>query len=152
MSAPRFQGMRSEAINANTVSMSTDVIAVIDHSDPKLVRVFDTASGKELGKPIQHVLDITSVQLNRWGSATQRKCILQVLLLRVWNQLSNVQYAAAARAAACLRGPSRLAARFSLLCASGVKGPGFGVAKLSRSLALLLALDMVRRFRFFQRQ
>mmetsp|Transcript_42074 Transcript_42074/g.98677 ORF Transcript_42074/g.98677 Transcript_42074/m.98677 type:complete len:767 (-) Transcript_42074:943-3243(-) len=77
VSAPRFQGMRSEAINANTVSMSTDVIAVIDHSDPKLVRVFDTASGKELGKPIQHVLDITSVQLNRWGSATQRKCILQ---------------------------------------------------------------------------
>ena len=70
--------MRSEALNASTVSMSSDVIAVIDHADPKLVRVFDTLSGKELGKPIQHVLDITSVQLNRWGPANQRKCILQV--------------------------------------------------------------------------
>jgi len=73
---PKFQGMRPEAFNAQTVSMSTESIAVIDHSDAKLVRVFDTATGKEQGKPIQHVLDVTSVAMNRWGSAAHRKCVL----------------------------------------------------------------------------
>ena len=59
--------MRPEVLNAQTVSVSADCIVLIDHSDPKLLRVFETTTGKEIGKPIQHVLDLTSVSVNRWG-------------------------------------------------------------------------------------
>ena len=77
VSAPKFQGMRSEVFNSQTVSMSSDIIAIIDHSDTKLIRFFDLATGKEAGKPLQHVLDITCVQMNRWGTSAQRKCVFQ---------------------------------------------------------------------------
>mmetsp|Transcript_38252 Transcript_38252/g.94004 ORF Transcript_38252/g.94004 Transcript_38252/m.94004 type:complete len:765 (-) Transcript_38252:162-2456(-) len=76
VAAPKFQGMRAEALNSMTVSMGSDCLAAIDHSDPKLVRVFEVATGKEIGKPIQHVLDVTSVSINRWGSAAHRKCVI----------------------------------------------------------------------------
>ncbi|KAJ1486356.1 hypothetical protein T484DRAFT_2337278 [Baffinella frigidus] len=77
VSAPKFQGMRPEVFNSMTVSMSTESIAVIDHSDAKMVRIFDTATGKEQPKPIQHVLEVTSVSMNRWGSSAHRKCVIQ---------------------------------------------------------------------------
>jgi intraflagellar transport protein 80 len=77
ISAPKFQGMRPEVFNAQTVSLSPDCTVLVDHSDPKLVRVFETTTGKEVGKPIQHVLDVMSVSVNRWGSSIQRKCVIQ---------------------------------------------------------------------------
>jgi len=77
ISAPKFQGMRPEVFNSQTVSLSPDCTVLIDHSDPKLVRVFETATGKEMGKPIAHVLDVMSVSVNRWGPSMQRKCVLQ---------------------------------------------------------------------------
>ena len=69
--------MRPEVFNSQTVSLSPDCTVLIDHSDPKLVRVFETATGKEMGKPIAHVLDVMSVSVNRWGPSMQRKCVLQ---------------------------------------------------------------------------
>jgi len=77
ISSPKFQGMRPEVFNAQTVSLSPDCTVLVDHSDPKLVRVFETTTGKEMGKPIQHVLDVMSVSVNRWGSSVQRKCVIQ---------------------------------------------------------------------------
>ena len=77
ISQPKFQAMRPEVFNSQTVSLSPDCTVLIDHSDPKLVRVFETTTGKEMGKPIQHVLDVTSVSVNRWGSSIQRKCVIQ---------------------------------------------------------------------------
>lgn len=111
IAAPKFQGMRPDALNSSTVSMGSDCIAVIDHQveneptrlsavcrgllnvylrggsltlvmspfspqDAKTVRIFDSASGKEIGKPISHILDVVGVQVNRWGSGSHRKCIM----------------------------------------------------------------------------
>lgn len=44
--------------------------------DAKTVRIFDTSSGKEIGKPIAHILDVVGVQVNRWGTGSHRKCIM----------------------------------------------------------------------------
>lgn len=76
ISAPKLVGMRTEVFNSQTLSLSPDCLVMIDHSDAKLVRVFETTTGKEIGK-VQHVLDVTSVSVNRWGSSVQRKCVIQ---------------------------------------------------------------------------
>ena len=65
ISTPRFTGMRPEVCNERTVSLSNECLVLVDHSDAKLVRVLETTTGKELSKPIQHVLDVTSVAVNR---------------------------------------------------------------------------------------
>ena len=46
MSTPKFQGLRVEFLNARHIALSADVLALIDPSDPKIVRVFDIISGK----------------------------------------------------------------------------------------------------------
>jgi intraflagellar transport protein 80 len=76
VASPKFQGMRAETLNSQTVAMGSECLAVIDHADPKVVRIFEASTGKELGKPITHVLDVVSVSLNRWGSAPHRKCVI----------------------------------------------------------------------------
>ena len=54
--SPKWHGMRPETLNAMTVSLSNDTIAVRDQSDEKSVHLFDASSGKPLndGKPFTH--------------------------------------------------------------------------------------------------
>ena len=47
VSTPKFQGLRVEFLNARHISLSADVLALIDPSDPKSVRIFDIISGKQ---------------------------------------------------------------------------------------------------------
>ena len=54
----------------------TLVMSPFSPQDAKTVRIFDSASGKEIGKPISHILDVVGVQVNRWGSGSHRKCIM----------------------------------------------------------------------------
>jgi len=79
VAAPKFPGMRPEAFNGQTVSVSGDSLAIIDHSDNKMIRVMDLQTGKEVGKPVQHALEVVSVGLNRWAgtAAKERKCVFQ---------------------------------------------------------------------------
>jgi hypothetical protein len=51
--------MRPEVFNSQTVSLSPDCTVLIDHSDPKLVRVFETTTGKEMASTLK-VLYIVS--------------------------------------------------------------------------------------------
>lgn len=53
--------MRAEVLNSQTVSMGSDCIVAIDHSDPKLVRVFEAATGKEIGKSFVQVVHVMSL-------------------------------------------------------------------------------------------
>ena len=41
VSQPRQQGLRVEFLNQRHISLSSDVLAVIDPSNPKFVRIFD---------------------------------------------------------------------------------------------------------------
>jgi len=72
---PKFQGLRTEFLNAQSVSLSNDVLALIDRADSKSVRFFDTAQGKPIGNPITHTLEITEIALNQMGSTPDRKLV-----------------------------------------------------------------------------
>jgi hypothetical protein len=59
--------MRAEVINAMTVSVGSDCLAIIDHSDQKIVRIFEVSSGKEIGK--HAAISIISVCIHRSDAA-----------------------------------------------------------------------------------
>jgi len=73
MSNPKFSGLRPEFLNRQNVSISDDVVAIVDRANQKTVRVFDSANGKELGEPIQHQLDIMEIALGQAGLGSERK-------------------------------------------------------------------------------
>ena len=73
LSAIKFSGLRSEFLNHQTLSICRDVVALVDPSNPKQVRVFDVFTGRALGNPIQHKLDIVRIALNQQGSGADRK-------------------------------------------------------------------------------
>lgn len=75
VSSIKYPGLQLEALDAQTVSMCGDAVAIRDKKDEKLVRVFDAASGKEEtreGLPLRHQLDITALSLSNAGPAEQR--------------------------------------------------------------------------------
>jgi len=85
VSNPKFQGLRTEFLNHESVSIANDTLAVIDRSDRGedkkdkkagvacAVRVFDSATGKQLGEPITHNLEITDLALSHAGN--ERKLV-----------------------------------------------------------------------------
>jgi intraflagellar transport protein 80 len=66
ISSPKFQGMKVESI-------SSDVIALLDKNNPRLIRLFDVISGKALNSNIENSNDIISLQLNQTEMVTERK-------------------------------------------------------------------------------
>ncbi len=77
MSNPKFQGLRVEFLNKGFLTLSTDIIAVVDTANSKLVRIFDLMSGKPLNQNIEHNLEIIEIAANQVEHAAERKlCIL----------------------------------------------------------------------------
>jgi len=70
---PKFPGLRPEFLNRQTVSLSDDVVAIIDRANAKAVRLFDTATGKDLCEPLVHQLDIMEIALAQGGLGSERK-------------------------------------------------------------------------------
>jgi len=64
VSTPKFQGLRVEFLNARHIALSSDVLALIDPMDPKVVRVFDIVSGKPSTVTITHTTEIVEMELN----------------------------------------------------------------------------------------
>mmetsp|Transcript_10377 Transcript_10377/g.19632 ORF Transcript_10377/g.19632 Transcript_10377/m.19632 type:complete len:756 (+) Transcript_10377:193-2460(+) len=75
VSNPKFQGLRTEFLNHESISLSNDTMAVIDRSDSKAVRFFDSATGKQIGEPVTHNLEICELALNLAGANTERKLV-----------------------------------------------------------------------------
>ncbi|CAL4111796.1 unnamed protein product, partial [Meganyctiphanes norvegica] len=73
--SPRWPGMRSDVLNARTVSLSNDTLAIRDKTDEKLVHLFDATTGKALndGKPWAHKLEVLEVALDQVGTAHERR-------------------------------------------------------------------------------
>ena len=67
VSSPSYPGMRVELLNRKTVALSNSSVAILDQHDGKKVRVFDVSSGRVLGKPIVHKLDIVELALSQYG-------------------------------------------------------------------------------------
>ncbi|XP_058274268.1 intraflagellar transport protein 80 homolog [Hemibagrus wyckioides] len=78
VSAPKFQGMRTDILNAQTVSLSNDTIAVRDKTDEKVVYLFDAQTGKPVGdgKPLTHKMEVTVIALDQCGASNDRKIAL----------------------------------------------------------------------------
>jgi intraflagellar transport protein 80 len=64
MSSPKYQGLRIEFLNKRHISLSTDVIALIDPMSPKVIRIFDIMSGKMEAANIEHSAEILEMKLN----------------------------------------------------------------------------------------
>ncbi|XP_077146768.1 intraflagellar transport protein 80 homolog isoform X2 [Ranitomeya variabilis] len=75
ISSPKVPGMRTDILNAQTVSLSNDTIAIKDNNDEKLIYLFDALSGKPLGdgKPLTHKSEVVEIALDQGGPANERK-------------------------------------------------------------------------------
>jgi len=73
ISTPKYQGLRVEFLNQRHLSLSSDVLAVIDPSNPKSIKVFDIQSGKATNAPIEHTTEILEMDLNQVEMASERK-------------------------------------------------------------------------------
>lgn len=73
LSTIKFSGLRTEHLNHQTLSICRDAVALVDPSQPKQIRVFDVFTGRAMGQPIQHKLDVVKISLNQQGSGADRK-------------------------------------------------------------------------------
>lgn len=64
ISSPKSQGLRVEFLNKRHISISSDVLAIIDPTNPKIVRIFDILSGKASAQFIEHSTEICEMDLN----------------------------------------------------------------------------------------
>jgi intraflagellar transport protein 80 len=64
ISSPKYQGLRIEFLNARHLSLSSDILAVIDPTNQKIVRIFDIISGKPSTVNIEHSAEIIEMDLN----------------------------------------------------------------------------------------
>lgn len=62
-----------EFLNARHISLSADVLALTDPTDPKIVRVFDIISGKPSTVTINHSTEIVEMELNQVEMSSERK-------------------------------------------------------------------------------
>lgn len=77
ISSPKYQGLRVEFLNQRHLSVSSDVLALIDPSNPKIVRVFDIMSGKPASVQIEHTTEIIEMELNQIEMSSERKmCVM----------------------------------------------------------------------------
>lgn len=72
---PKFQGQRTEFLNSQMVSVSNDTLAVLDHGNRAIVRMFDTAQGRPIGEPFTHGLPISEIALSQAGTAADRQLL-----------------------------------------------------------------------------
>ncbi|NXU94950.1 IFT80 protein, partial [Xiphorhynchus elegans] len=75
ISSPKYPGMRTDTLNAQTVSLSNDTLAVKDKADEKVIYIFEALSGKPLGdgKPLTHKTEIVEIALDQKGLTSERK-------------------------------------------------------------------------------
>ncbi|NXB78948.1 IFT80 protein, partial [Donacobius atricapilla] len=75
ISSPKYPGMRTDILNAKTVSLSNDTLAVKDKADEKVIYILEALSGKPLGdgKPLTHKTEIVEIALDQKGLTSERK-------------------------------------------------------------------------------
>lgn len=69
VSSPKLPNAQPDLFSLQTVALSDDTLALRDHRDDKLVRIIDVQSGKELGKPVQHVIGVQHLSLEQTPNA-----------------------------------------------------------------------------------
>nr|XP_009666819.1 PREDICTED: intraflagellar transport protein 80 homolog isoform X2 [Struthio camelus australis] len=77
ISSPKFPGMRTDVLNAQTVSLSNDTLAIKDQADGKVIYILEALSGKLLGdgRPLTHKTEIVEIALDQKGLTSERKIV-----------------------------------------------------------------------------
>ncbi|RWS06425.1 hypothetical protein B4U79_13582 [Dinothrombium tinctorium] len=74
----KWIGLRIDALNKSTLSLSADTAAARDGGDAKVLHFIDTQTGKEIAndnnKPFKHKLEITVIALDFCDTSNERKC------------------------------------------------------------------------------
>jgi intraflagellar transport protein 80 len=65
--------LRVEFLNARHLSVTSDILAIIDPQNPKVVRIFDIVSGRPSTVQIEHSTEIVEMELNQVDMASERK-------------------------------------------------------------------------------
>jgi intraflagellar transport protein 80 len=73
VSTPRFNGLRPESLNANTVALSNDCVAILDRTDSKTVRCFDVVTGRQLPDTVSHKTEIVQLALSQSEPTLQER-------------------------------------------------------------------------------
>lgn len=77
-SNPKFQGMRPEFLSREMVSISPDVLVVIDTVDAKVINILDVLSGRPTGingGRFVHTTDVSAVCLNQHSLGIQDRLV-----------------------------------------------------------------------------
>jgi len=72
---PRFQGFRPEFLNEDSVSLSSDCIAILDRTDMKTIKVFDSMTGRPIGGgggEIKHEVEISKLSLSQYVEGARK--------------------------------------------------------------------------------
>ena len=74
---PRAPGLRAELLSRQTIALCDDAVAILDQSDLKTVRLFETETGRAYSTNVTHALEIVSISLSQSslgkGGAADRK-------------------------------------------------------------------------------
>jgi len=73
ISQPKYQGLRVEFLNQKHLSVASDVLAILDTSNPKIIRIFDVQSGQQSKVQIEHSAEIVAMELNQVSMSSERK-------------------------------------------------------------------------------
>jgi intraflagellar transport protein 80 len=73
LSTIKLGGVCMGFLSHQSLSLCRDSLCLVDPSSPKQLRVFDVLTGRAIGQPITHKLDITRIALNQQGSGAERK-------------------------------------------------------------------------------
>lgn len=72
---PKFQGLNLGRLSQFAMSLSPDLLAVIDSTDGKMIRLFDSNTGRALDSVVQHTMEVTEVVLSQRGSLPMRMVV-----------------------------------------------------------------------------
>ena len=72
-SQPKYSGLRTEFLNKRHISISSDVLAILDTQNPKIIRIFDVISGKQSSVNVEHSSEIVEMDLNQTEMSSERK-------------------------------------------------------------------------------
>ena len=73
ISNPKVQGTKFEYLNKKKLSISNDILAIVDGSNSKIIRFYDMTNGKPLNFTVEHTLEIQEIHLNQTDMAGERK-------------------------------------------------------------------------------
>eukprot|EP00730_Choanoeca_flexa_P000017 TRINITY_DN10005_c0_g2_i4.p1 TRINITY_DN10005_c0_g2~~TRINITY_DN10005_c0_g2_i4.p1 ORF type:complete len:763 (+),score=166.92 TRINITY_DN10005_c0_g2_i4:103-2391(+) len=65
VSSPKIQGLNAGSCTAEHLSINDETLVIRDPKDATCIRIIDLQSGKELGKPIQHSVEVATLALEQ---------------------------------------------------------------------------------------